>query len=63
MSFKYIEQAYGVRYKRGQRVLGLGQPGRVTRATHYLYVRLDGMRHSVPFHPTDVKPIKEEYQP
>ncbi len=52
--FDYIAKTYGKTFKRGQRVLAVGKPGVVTGATHYVDVRLDGMKHSNPYHPDDV---------
>jgi len=66
MSFEWIEKNYGLRFARGQLVLaGEGssaKAGTVTSASNYVHVRLDGWRHSVPFHPTDVKPIADGIQ-
>lgn len=61
MSFDYIERAYGLRFHRGQRVIALGKPGVVTTADHHVHVRVDGMKHARPYHPTDVEPeaVKE----
>lgn len=30
-----------------------GREGVITKATHHIYVRLDGEKHSFPYHPTD----------
>ena len=54
----YVRSYYDVPAKRGMRVSyscpTMGeQHGVITRATHYVYVRFDGMRHSRPFHPTE----------
>jgi len=54
--FDYIANAYGKRFHRGQEVLALGKPGKVTRATHHVWVRLDPRAHSDPYHPDDVTP-------
>ncbi len=59
MSFDYIEKTYGKKFKRGQRVLALGRPGKVTSATHYVAVRLDGLRHANNYHPNDVEPLPQ----
>jgi hypothetical protein len=54
----YVRRYYGVPARRGGRVrLGAGfakagYEGTITRATHYIWVRLDGARHATPFHPT-----------
>lgn len=54
MSFDYIERTYGVKAKRGQRVVAYGKPGVVTGTEgQYLTIRLDGQKHSNPYHPTD----------
>lgn len=53
----YVREQYGVPAKRGMRVKVFGasgfQMGTVTRATHYVFIRLDGSKHSRPYHPTD----------
>lgn len=56
MSFEYIKSYYGLEFKRGQQVLALGKPGKVTSATNHVNVRLDGDKHARPYHPTDVVP-------
>lgn len=54
MSFDYIRSYYGVPAKRLGRVLFAdGQLGTITRATHYVWIRLDGERTSKPYHPKD----------
>lgn len=58
MSMKYIRDTYGVPVARGRRVEvrqsnGAVFYGIITRATHYVWIRLDGMRHARPYHPTD----------
>lgn len=61
MSFDYIHQTYGVRFRRGQRV-ACGENrvmGTVTKATHYVHVRADGHRHAERWHPSDVVPVEE----
>jgi len=58
MSFEYVNKTYGLSVKRGDRVSLPGSLfGRITSATHYLNVRIDGRKFSVPYHPTDVKVI------
>lgn len=54
--FDYIASRYGKRFHRGQEVLALGEPGKVTDADHYVHVRLDRLKHSKPYHPDDVQP-------
>lgn len=58
--FDYVHLMYGVRFKRGQRVIAVGEPGRVTRADHLVHVRLDRLKYSLPYHPTDVRPETAE---
>jgi hypothetical protein len=57
MSFDYIRRYYGVPAKRGMRVAwsasGGTRLGTITKATHYVYVRFDGVKHSVPLHPKE----------
>lgn len=55
MSFEYIANAYGKTFKKGQIVRALGKLGVVVKATHYVFVRLDGAKHANPFHPSDVE--------
>lgn len=51
----YVRTQYRVPVKRGMRVTTIdGSEGTVTRATHYVYVRLDGRKHSRPYHPMDL---------
>jgi hypothetical protein len=62
--FDYIARAYGKRFKRGQEVIALGKPGRVTSADHYVYVCLhNGPKHPLPHHPDDVTPLIEMVDP
>ena len=58
--FDYIAQTYGKQFKRGQLVLALGKRGTVTAADHYVHVRLDSLKHSNPYHPSDVEPLRIE---
>jgi len=57
MSMAYIRRAYGVPAKRGGRVAwdtSKGtREGAITRATHYVYIRFDGDRHSRAMHPCE----------
>lgn len=53
--FAYVRDYYGMPWlKRGLAVLACGKPGKVTDATHYVFVKLDGEKHSRPYHPSDV---------
>jgi hypothetical protein len=63
MSFKYIQDYYGVPAKRGQRVEWRGKSGVITSSTNqYINIRFDGDKETTgPFHPTDeMKYNKEE---
>jgi len=54
MSFEYINKAYGLNVSKGVRVIAYGKPGVVTSDQgHYVGIRLDGKKHSCPYHPTD----------
>lgn len=59
MSMASVRRFYGVPAKRGARVAislrGKRLLGTIARATHYLYVRVDGERRSRPYHPYDVE--------
>jgi hypothetical protein len=60
MSLEYIRQHYGVPAFRGRRVVAYGKPGEITGAHGpHVMIRLDGMKHSLPHHPTD----EIEYSP
>lgn len=51
--FEYIEKAYGVAFKRGQKVTVNGRLGKITSASNgYLRVRFFEAKHSSPCHPT-----------
>ena len=57
MSMKYIRNYYGVPAKRGGRVqytgCGKNKLGTITSANGArLNIRLDGVKHTMPFHPT-----------
>lgn len=57
MSLAYVRKAYGVPAKRGGRVrytgCGREELGTIIGASGgHLKVRLDGVRHGMPFHPT-----------
>lgn len=62
MSYEYIRKTYGVEFEVGQRVQSKDGKYRGTvvsntnRQEHYAYVRIDGRKHSDPFHPMDLKP-------
>lgn len=52
-SFGYVRAYYGVPAKRGARVVADGKPGRITSGDGaHIRVRLDGEKHSRPWHPT-----------
>ena len=53
MSLPYIRRAYGVpAYRSGRvKVIDYGE-GTITSGTALLYVRLDGQKHPMAFHPT-----------
>ena len=58
MSLAYVRNTYGVPAKRGMRVEYCGQDnvrrrGVITSASHHVRVRLDGEKHSRPYHPQD----------
>ena len=56
MSLEYIREYYGVPAKRGEPVAYRGTPGVVTGASGpHVNVRLDGQKHSLPYHPTDLE--------
>ncbi|MFB6392585.1 hypothetical protein [Polymorphospora lycopeni] len=53
MSMQYIRNYYGVPAKRGMRVVADGKPGVITGTiAASLRIRLDGEKHSAPWHPT-----------
>lgn len=53
MSMDYIRSYYQVPAKKGMRVVVDGKPGVVTGACGAsLRIRLDGEKHSAPWHPT-----------
>jgi hypothetical protein len=52
-NYEYIRRQYGVPVKRLGSVLVNGKLGTITYATHHVYIRLNGERHSKPYHPTD----------
>jgi hypothetical protein len=55
----YVRDYYSMPWlKAGLRVCAGGKPGVVTSATHYVFVRLDGMNHARPYHPDDVLPLE-----
>jgi len=63
MSIPYVRARYRMPWlKRGLRVLAMGKPGVVTRATAHVYVRLDGERRAKPYHPHDVTREVREYE-
>lgn len=55
MSMAYIRKYYGVPAKRGGRVevtnaTGVRR-GTIASATHYVFIRIDGDRVALPYHP------------
>ena len=50
-NFAYIRNTYGVPVRRLGRVTYNGNPGIITSATHYVWIRLDGEKHPRPYHP------------
>src|SRR5258708_1544079 len=65
MSFKYIQDNYGVPAKRGQRVRSGGKLGTITSAMNqYINIRWDGDKNPRgPYHPThEIEYITEEAQ-
>ena len=54
MSFEYIKDYYGKSFKKGQAVTALGKVGVITKATNYVFVKLNGDKTSQPYHPDDV---------
>lgn len=56
MSIDYVRKTYAMPWlKRGMDVLALGKPGKVTKVTHYVWVRLNDKPAAKPYHPDDVK--------
>lgn len=54
MSLEYIRNHYGVKAMKGGRVNAYGKPGVITGASGpHLLIKLDGEKHSNPYHPTD----------
>lgn len=57
MSMDYVRKTYGVPAKRGgliaYRTKYRTRMGRITKATHHIYVRFEDAQFSVPIHPTD----------
>lgn len=63
MSVQWVRDYYVMPWlKIGLPVLAIGKPGTVTSATQYVFVRLDGEKHSRPYHPGDVteRPTEDE---
>lgn len=55
--FEYIRKSYGLNLGRGMRVTALGKPGIVTGTeSAHVMVKLDDMKFSRPYHPSDVVP-------
>ena len=56
MSLEYIREYYGVPAKRGEHVRYKGVDGVITGASGpRVKVRLNGEKHSAPYHPTDLE--------
>ena len=56
MGFDYIRDYYGVPARRGEPVKYKGNHGVVTGTSGaYVKVRLEGQKHSNPYHPTDLE--------
>jgi len=54
MSLEYIRVYYQVPAKKGSRVKAYGESGVITGASGpHLLIKLDGQKHSNPYHPTD----------
>lgn len=54
MSLEYIRNYYGVPAKKGGRVNAYGKLGTITGTSNaHLLIKLDGEKHSNPYHPTD----------
>ncbi len=52
--FDYINRAYAMNVKIGQRVIAYGKPGVVAADRgNYIGIRLDGEKHINNYHPTD----------
>lgn len=61
MSFDYIRNYYGVPAKRGGKIEYEGKPGVITGTSGpHLMVRLDGAKHSLPYHPADLTYVDPE---
>lgn len=59
MSIDYVKKTYGMPWiKVGLKVQTIKGQGVITSATHYIFVRLEGNRHPLPFHPKDVTQIE-----
>ncbi len=57
-AFDYIKKYYGLSFRKGMRVNALGNPGVVTGTeSAHVMVKLDALKHSNPYHPTDVAPV------
>ena len=61
--YKYVRTTYGVPAYVGKRVrVENGKEGVLVRASsdlHYVHIRFDGTKFSVPAHPTDVEYLSE----
>lgn len=67
--YAYVRRAYGVTPTPGQRVRHqvTDRQGVITRerasAAHYVQVRFDGQKHTLPCHPTELDYLPSEKEP
>lgn len=59
MAYEYVKKTYGVQPEPGMRVAieyskQTGTIARKRHYTHYVFVKLDGHKHSRPYHPLDL---------
>lgn len=61
MSLEYIRNYYGVNAKKGGKVRDpKGQIGTITGSNNaHVMVRIEGIKHSVPYHPTDLEYLEK----
>lgn len=66
MAYDYIRNYYGIGFNVGERVKHrvLQKNGNVTREdkgnSHYVMVKMDGRKHSVPCHPEELEKVYED---
>jgi hypothetical protein len=60
MSFEYIEEQYGLRFRPGQIVRAKGKLGRIVDADGFLRIRIVGRFFTEVFNPYDVEPVDGE---